>query len=182
MQRTGQNEGFTLVELIVVLAIISLLAGVAVPTIMGFRSRRGRSLDDAALILRATLRAARTHAIQNRVRAGVFFDDSGRWYQVRYYEEEYTEEEYPPPWTPLLGTFGKERVLPENVIFSLDSTVVSVTVDYEGTVLRAHIFDPTGTLDNPSALKATITIGDNHQEVPPVQIEILRATGRVRIR
>lgn len=169
MQSSRQRNGFSLIELLVVLAIIVLFAGVAVPTLMSYRSRRNRDIGDAALILRATLRTARTYAIQNRVRAGVFFD-SNRQYHLEYEDRE-TEQ-----WDRPLGNFAKDTVLPDNMTLSLDTTVVT---DYH---LPAHIFDPSGTLDSLSALKAIITIGDTTGELDEdTTIEILRATGRVRI-
>lgn len=152
-----------------VLAIIGLFAGVVVPTIMSYRSRRNRDLGDAALILRATLRTARTYAIQNRVRAGVFFDVPNRQYHLEYEDKE-TEL-----WDRPLGNLSRDTILPDNVTLSLDTTVVT---DHG---LPAHIFDPSGTLDSLSALKAIITIRDTSEEVDDATIEILRATGRVRI-
>lgn len=200
MEPSGQERGFTLVELIAVIAIITLFVLVAVPTIMGYRTRRGRDLGDAALILRSTLRTARTYAIQNRVLAGVFFyeDRDGknrlirRDYQVKYYDEQISG------WTEPAGTLGKEKVLPEtgeNMNIWLDETA-------DGTqVLGAagHIFDPTGALDSPSVLKAIVTIFENPDRTSleeigaddiqilrgagqAVDLEILRSTGRVRIR
>ncbi|MCK5557333.1 MAG: prepilin-type N-terminal cleavage/methylation domain-containing protein [Candidatus Hydrogenedentes bacterium] len=184
----GRNEGFTLVELVAVVAIVALLAGVVVPTIIKYRSRRSKDLDNAALILRATLRAARTYAIQHRVRAAVVFRGTRRYYVV--YEGENV-------WGEPLGAAGRDRTLPQNLSFALDSTVVPVNlVDARPRGQSAHIFDPTGTLDSPSALKATITVFDSLNGVSPdqdeierlreedraIDIEILRATGRVRIR
>jgi len=175
MQSTRHGKGFTLVELVVVLAIIGLLAGVAVPTILNYRSRRARDVGDAALVLRATLRIARTYAIQNRVRAGVFFSDVNPQYQFRRYHLEY-EDKVAGEWVRPLGDLAKDTVLPENAGLVLDETVIVV----DG--VPAHYFDPTGTLDNASALKANIKVRDNNGLVDDATVEILRATGRVRIR
>jgi prepilin-type N-terminal cleavage/methylation domain-containing protein len=167
MQSTGQRKGFSLIELLVVLAIISLFAAVAVPTLMSYRSRRNRDIGDAALVLRSTLRIARTYAIQYRVRAAVFL--SSDRYHVEY-EDKKTGE-----WDRPLGNFAKDVVLPDNARLSWDTTVVPI----HG--VPAHIFDQTGTLDSLSALKAIITISDTTNEADDAKIEILRATGRVRI-
>lgn len=185
-----RGRGFTLVELVAVLAIIALFGAVAIPTIMSYRSRRSRDLDNAALMLRATLRAARAYAIRSRVPAGVVFDpvlidpDTGRYrgsrYHVRYERDDGS-------WEVPMGIAGKDTLLPQNLSYELVTTPPPVDVVDDalpGVVMPkpAHVFDPTGTLDNPSALKAVIEIQDNSREVPNIQIEILRPTGRVRIK
>jgi len=175
MEPTNAEKGFTLVELIVVIAIISLFAAVAVPVIRGYRATRGRGLGDAALILRSTLRTARTYAIQYRVRTAVVFEPPtgppDRYLIVR-------ENENPPPgeepWMPPPGIVGKAHKVPDHVTIELDGT--------QNPWLNGYVFDPTGTLETPSALKAKITLRDEDGEVSPRQIEILRATGQVRIR
>ena len=173
MQSSRHSKGFSLIELLVVLAIIVLFAGVAVPTILTYRSRRNRDIGDAAIILRATLRTARTYAIQNRVRAGVFFDVINRRYHLEYRYWDKVAEEW--VWDRPFGNFARDTVLPDNMTLFLDTTAVT---DYG---LPAHIFDPSGTLDSLSALKAIITIRDTSEEVEDATIEILRATGRVRV-
>lgn len=157
-----------------VLAIIALFAAVAVPTIMNYRSRRNRDIGDAALILRSTLRTARTYAIQYRVRAAVLLYH----YDTPYYNDRYHleyEDRETGQWARPIGNFAKDTVLPDNVRLNLDTTWLWVNE------APAHIFDQTGTLDSPSALKAIITLSDTTDEVDDATIEILRATGRVKI-
>jgi prepilin-type N-terminal cleavage/methylation domain-containing protein len=166
-----RRRGFTLVELVAVLAIIALFGAVAVPTILHYRSRRSRDLDNGALVLMATLRAARQYAIQNRVEAGVVFGPDMRRYHVEYEENGV--------WAEPLGIAGKETILERNLSLELDTTTAS-PVGADG--LPGYVFDPTGMLVNPSALKAVIKIQDDSREVPGIRIEILRPTGRVRIK
>jgi len=183
MRPIGQKRrrGFTLVELIAVLAIVALFGALAVPTLISYRQRRSRDLDNAALVLRATLRAARLYAIQNRVRAGVVFGrdifDRSLWrrYHVEYQLDDGT-------WAPPFGMAGKDTVLPQNLSLELDTTWERVPDEEGRPPRRAYVFDETGTLDNPSALKAVIRLTDNDREVSPLRIEILRPTGRVRIK
>ena len=178
--RKRPSEGFTLIELVAVLAIIALFGAVAVPTILHYRSRRSRDLDNGALVLRATLRAARAYAIRNRVRAGVVFDwDIFDPDLIRRYHIEYELDD--GSWEVPMGIAGKDTVLERNL--SLDFVTLPDRLPRDrGRRNPAHIFDETGTLDTPSALKAVIKIQDNSREVPGLRIEILRPTGRVRIK
>jgi len=64
-----QPEGFTLVEMMVTIFIISLLAGIALPTIAGLFG--SGTEEQACNILSAQLRAARSVAIRNATYAGV---------------------------------------------------------------------------------------------------------------
>jgi len=46
-KRTKNQKGFTLVELIVVIAILGILAGIAVPRLTGFQERAAVKADEA---------------------------------------------------------------------------------------------------------------------------------------
>ncbi|MHC4622133.1 MAG: pilus assembly FimT family protein [Planctomycetota bacterium] len=69
MKRTG----FTLIELMVVLAIISLLIVAAIPGYRAFSRHRDRGTGAAVMLLRSHLEATRVYAITNNRRAGVFY-------------------------------------------------------------------------------------------------------------
>ncbi len=84
LSRPGQNRhrvrGFTLLELLVVLAVISLVVGLAVPRIAG--ALPGAQIKSAAFDLAAALRAARSHAIRGNQEAVFTLDVESRRYSM----------------------------------------------------------------------------------------------------
>ena len=64
---SSRRTGFTLVELLVVLALISLVAGIAVPTIVRVASQNRNALRDTALDLQESLRASKVNAQTRRL-------------------------------------------------------------------------------------------------------------------
>jgi type IV pilus assembly protein PilA len=71
-ERRESDEGFTLIELMVVVLIIAILIAIAIPTFLGAQDRardRGAQAD-----LRNALTAAKTVATDNE---GLFFEDDG---------------------------------------------------------------------------------------------------------
>jgi len=74
-----RRRGFTLVEVVVVLAIAGMLTVAAVPMFRNVGARSSRSVLNTAQTLRQYLRSARTYAIQNRVKAALCYVQMKRW-------------------------------------------------------------------------------------------------------
>jgi len=73
MRRNRREEGFTLVELMVVVALIGVLTSVAIPTFMDYQARSRRS--EAFTNLAAIARVQKTYSATK----GEFFDSGLPW-------------------------------------------------------------------------------------------------------
>jgi type II secretion system protein H len=133
MPRQRHNFGFTLVELVLVMAIIAIVCMIAAPSLGGFA--RGRTLPNTASQLAATARWCRVQAINDSVRYRLNLNPTaGKWWVTKddgtdgltFVEIKHEE-------------MAKEFTVPEGVKFetSLPSTE-------EGTYIT---FDPAGRTD-----------------------------------
>jgi general secretion pathway protein H len=84
LRRDGGSAGYTLVELVVVLAIIGLLLTITIPLLT--RHRAGAALDAASRDIRTALRGAHSTAIaDDRVVVFQGASDGGYWLDRRYF-------------------------------------------------------------------------------------------------
>ena len=86
MSRTRSNLGFTLLELVLVMAIIAILSAIVVPTLGGFS--RGRKLNNVTQQLLAVANSARAHAMLDGVVYRLNFDINSKRYWLTLQQDD----------------------------------------------------------------------------------------------
>lgn len=152
-----QDKGFTLMEMLVVLAVVAMLLGVSIPFFASFT--KGAKLKTAASDLTAILNTARSFAITYRQNYSVVFDSSSAPHS--YYIVDNSGQVY-----------GKKYNLPSGTKFSRPSSPEQATT-FEAD--RA-VFTSTGGLSGSSG---SVWVADKKQDFRRVNVS--NTTGRVRI-
>jgi type IV fimbrial biogenesis protein FimT len=75
-----KKSGFTLMELMVVIAIISILSALAVPNLIKWRPKR--QLSAATKEILSVMQYARSRALKENTRVGLLFDRANETYTV----------------------------------------------------------------------------------------------------
>jgi len=154
--RTGKRKAFTLVEMLVVLAIIAMLLGISLPFTSGFG--KGLRIKTAARAILGTLRVARSNAITYREKYSVIFDvDAGE-----YWIEDSDAR-----------TFERKRRLPSSIEFRIPDDEEADPVTFEDDEV---VFYTTGAA---KGMSGSITITDR-QGVSRV-ISIIASTGKITV-
>ena len=78
MKKMIKNAGFTLIELVITIAIIAILAGIAIPNY--FSWRRNAQMRAAAEELLSAVQVTKLRAVKERTNCVVLFDDANDSY------------------------------------------------------------------------------------------------------
>jgi len=107
-RRHHKLQGFTLIELVLVMAIIAICAAIAAPRIAGFA--RGRMLPNAASQFASTARWCRVQALSDGVQYRLNVDFAGNTYWV-------TKDDGTGAYIQVTDELGQLISLPEGVYF-----------------------------------------------------------------
>jgi type II secretion system protein H len=149
MRHGRHNLGFTLMELVLVLAVLAICAAVAAPNLRGFA--RGRRLPNTATVLASTARWCRTQALSEGVEYRLNFDTAdGRWWVTK-------SDDTGSNFTSVAEEIGLEYTVPDGITIQQIAFQSEAQTTADGTYIA---FRPGGKTD-----PATITLASETNAV-----------------
>lgn len=203
-----RRQGFTLVELIVVLAVMAMMAAVAIPAFskMGLFSKD--NLRDCARKVHSQLSAARIYAATNHANTAVVYDPDPTAVKARRSMMVYQPAKG-ADYLPVPGTEGDFDVFPEETcLFPKDDSgeiLKEINIDLgdkladpatvDVVTRKAIVFEPNGRIQTTAdkekyRLRLTYTedadpllryTDEAATQERMITIELQRSTGRARI-
>jgi prepilin-type N-terminal cleavage/methylation domain-containing protein len=128
MMHAGRKAGFTMIELLVVLAIVAVVIGISVPTIASLSSPKRKLRKDARGLMQL-LTEARSVAMNRKISVDVWIDPTRR--EVRAVESEiYRALRQADP-------YGTQEIDDEERMLAMTNRFERIEVFEEGTLLEA---------------------------------------------
>ncbi len=155
MRFCNKQSGFTLIELIVIIAIVAVLAGIAVPNFLSYMPKY--RLNGAARQVMGDLMAARMKAVSQNNEFKIFFLANGHDYMILD-DDNNDGTADGGEWTETKDIRDKYH---------------DVTISFKDDLIKNPIFSPKGTASNRKNIKLTNSSGSKY-----IKIAI---TGRVKI-
>lgn len=141
MQPCNKQSGFTLIELIIIIAIMSILAGIAIPNFLSYMPKH--RLNGAARQVMGDLMAARMKAVKENNRFRVFFlddhqykildddndnntEDSGEWTDIKNIQNVYSDVTFSATANPIFYPRGSAWGSTITLTNSADSKYIKV--------------------------------------------------------
>jgi len=149
-----RSKGFTLVEMLVVLAIIGMLLGISIPFVSGFG--KGLRIKTASRAIVGVLHVARSNAITLRRNYTVIFDVKNSQYWIEDSDGRIYEKKY---------------YLPSSVKFKVKDAEETDPITFENDRV---VFSPSGTIEG-SAGSITFTDKQGSSKT----ISIIGTTGKI---
>lgn len=150
------NKGFTLVEMLVVLAIIAMLLGISIPFTSNFG--KGLKIKTTARAISGILHVARSNAITFRKNYSVVFDVGKGQYWIEDSQGSIYEKKY---------------YLPSSVEFKIKGDEKADPVPFENDRIT---FCPTGAIEGTSG---SVTFTDRQGDSKT--ISVIGSTGKITI-
>lgn len=141
MIATGRRRGFTLIELIAVMAVLATVLALAAPTLSGFI--RGRSLQEEARRFLALSRYGRSQAVSCSVPMELWIDPESGDYGLSPAAGYELKDDKPIEWS-----------LKDGLIFEMDHQAV------RGEGRAIILFQPDGSIDPDSLDRLSIRRGE----------------------
>jgi prepilin-type N-terminal cleavage/methylation domain-containing protein len=142
MNLSGNKRGYTLIEMLIVVAIVTILAAMVVPSYQKFTAHQ--NLNGAARELFSDIRGARISAIKEAVQYGIYYPNATQFQVIKVAS------------APTYTTFSQANTAGLNPVYTVVATYSLSALGYYGITMtlpvNMPVFQKTGTVSSVNAL------------------------------